>query len=76
MRTEIYCEDGSVYEFDPVTELVYKDGVIVSGAKFEPIYLPERTDPILTGLFMPETNQILLKSGRIVNNSKSVTINI
>ncbi len=65
-----------MYEFDPETELVYKDGVIVSGSKFEPVYLPGQIEPILTGLFMPETNQVLLKSGKIVNNSKSVTIHI
>lgn len=65
----IYCNaDGSSYEYTPSNGLLSKDGVIISGERYEPVFTrdPEGS-PSFCGIFFVAENKFLSQSGNLSN---------
>ena len=70
----IQTEEGKIYKFDPETERVFLDGVLLSKNQAEPVYSDVNGSTVFSGLFLKLANQILTLSGKInpVTNSASL----
>ena len=59
---------GNSYEYNPANGLISKNGVIVSGVDYEPVFsnYPDNTaPPFFVGILLKRTNTVLSMSGKI-----------
>jgi len=65
--TEIYTVKGEKYSFDPETERIFKDGILLSSVQAEPIYsnFSEEEAPRFSGIYLKSIESILSLSGKI-----------
>jgi len=74
--TEIYTIKGEKYSFDPETERIFKDGVLLGIEQVEPIYSKNTEDnaPRFSGIYLKDINSILSLSGKInpITNINSI----
>lgn len=71
---DIVTKKGEKYSFDPKTERLFKDGVLIPKATIEPVYCGNGKDsePVFAGLFVKASNSIITKTG---NKKPIVDIN-
>ena len=68
--------DGELYKFDPETERIFRDGVLVPSSQAEPVYSDVNGLTKFSGLYLKNTKQILTLSGmkNPVTDSATITI--
>lgn len=60
----IVSQKGENYSFDPSTARVFKDGVLLSSTKVEPVYSSSNSGvPVFSGLLLKDKGSILNLSG-------------
>lgn len=65
---EIVTLKGEKYSFDPRTERIFKDGLVLPSTEAEPLYsnvTDPNSPPKFSGLLLKTTNSILSLSGKI-----------
>lgn len=71
----IISQKGENYNFDPLTSRVFKDGILLSSAKVEPVYSSSNNGaPIFSGLYLKDRGSILNLGG--VENQAITDINL
>ncbi len=63
---------GEVYSFDPGTSRIFKDGVLLSSSKVEPVYSSSSTlgVPIFSGIYVKDRGTIISLGG---SENKAIT---
>lgn len=60
----IVSQKGESYSFDPSTLRVFKDGVVLSSSKVEPVYTSSSNGmPSFSGLYLKDKGSILNMAG-------------
>jgi len=75
----ILTEKGENFSFDPSTERIFKDGMLMSSVNVEPIYSnanDKESTPKFAGILLKDVNSIVSLSGKInkVTDINSITI--
>jgi hypothetical protein len=68
MTINIQSISGDLFQFDTETELIMKNGIVVSRTDYEPVFLnhpDKKTPPELSGIFFVKEGRILSRSGNI-----------
>ena len=82
MIITINTKDGHSFTFDSDTELISRDGVIVSSDDYEPVYIragkkEESIPPIFSGILSKKDKKIITPTGRIndiINDPNEIKI--
>lgn len=59
--------DGSTYEYTPSNGLISKDGVVLSGERYEPVFTETEGAPSFCGIFFVFENKFLSTSGNLTS---------
>lgn len=71
----IITKTGESYSFDPSTSRIFKDGVLLSSSKVEPVYSSTNSNsPTFSGIYLKERGSILNLNG--VENLAITDINL
>lgn len=65
---DIYSSTGDYYRFDEETGRITKNNIVVPSYKAEPVFsdVSNRSNPpVFSGIWMKDTDQILMRSGNI-----------
>lgn len=62
---DIVSFKGELYRFDPDTERIFKDGVLLDPSEAEPVYSNVNRSPEFAGIELKNINSILSRSGKI-----------
>ena len=64
---DIVTLKGEKYSFDPETERIFKDNMLLSSTLVEPVYsdFNEDSPPMFSGILLKNINSILSLSGKI-----------
>lgn len=64
---DIITFKGEHYSFDPDTQRIFKDGILLSSTQVEPVFSNVSDDsiPVFSGLHLKDTDSILSLSGKI-----------
>lgn len=64
---DIVTLKGEKYSFDPDTERIFKDNMLLSSTLVEPVYsdFNEDAPPMFSGILLKNINSILSLSGKI-----------
>ena len=64
---DIITLKGERYSFDETTQRIFKDGILLSSVKVEPVYSRPSKDsiPVFSGILLKDTGFVLSKSGKI-----------
>lgn len=65
--TDIYTIKGDKYSFDPDTERIFKNGILLTTIQAEPVYARATKSeiPRFAGIYLKEIDSILSISGKI-----------
>ena len=63
---EIVTLKGERYSFDPDTQRIFKDGILIPDSEAEPVFSElESGEPEFSGIYLKKTNQIVSRSGKV-----------
>jgi len=63
---EIATLKGERYSFDPDTQRIFKDGILIPDSEAEPVFSElESGEPEFSGIYLKRTNQVVSRSGKI-----------
>lgn len=73
---EIVTVKGELYSYDETTMRIFKDGVLLSSVKAEPVFsdFSDKYPPKFSGILLKDSNTVLSLSGKLnsITNINSV----